>query len=95
MNTIPSPNPYGIQLYDILSVDLVENVDGVWWLEAATACGHRIETVMFDQEALRPGRMTFGVRISKDDREIRSYVGRLGSDAEQVFNGFHKEYFGF
>ncbi len=90
MNTVPSPNPHGIRLYDILSVDLVEDVAGTWWLEAATACGHTIAVIGAFESPV-----TFGVLVSKDDCTVRRYAGGAGSDAEQVFNGFHKEYFGF
>lgn len=89
MNTIPSPNPHDIQLYDVLSVDLVEDVDGTWWLEATTACGHNIGVIMLAESN------TFGVHVAKDGRTVRLYSGAPGSHAEQVFHGFHKEYFGF
>ena len=91
MNTIPSPNPHDIQLYNIRSIDLVEDVDGTWWLEAATECGHNIGVIMFSNMSSE----SFGVHISKDDRTVRLYSGGPGSHAEQVFLGFHKEYFGF
>lgn len=87
MNTIPSPNPHNIQLYNIQSIDLVEDVDGTWWLEATTACGHNIGVIMLSD--------SFGVHVSKDEHTVRLYSGGPGSDAEQVFLGFHKEYFGF
>jgi hypothetical protein len=89
MNTIPSPNPHDIRLYDIRSIDLLEDVDGTWWLEAATLCGHTVSVVMFAKSN------TFAVNVSKDGRTVREYSGPRGSHAEQVFNGFHKEYFGF
>lgn len=88
MKQVPAPNPHGIELYDITSIDIVEDVDGTWWLEAATVCGRRIAVIMFADSR-------FGVNVSEEGRTVREYSGGPGSHAEQVFRGFHDEYFGF
>lgn len=84
MKTVPAPNPHGIQLYDIVAFDRVEDVDGVWWIEADTTCGHSIATMMFAD--------SFSVHISKGGHTVRHYSGGSGSDAERVFRDFYEEY---
>lgn len=86
---IPSPNPNGIQIYDIVSIERVEEVDGFWWIEARAACGHSI-SVASPQGS---GTPKYGVLISTGDtpstyRTVRHYSGDEGSDAERVFKSF-------
>ncbi len=84
MKTVPSPNPHGIRLYDIVSIDRIEDVDGVWWLEAATACGHVICAIKSAD--------SFSVYVLKDARYLRQYSGGPSSDAAKVFDGIYDGY---
>lgn len=83
---IPCPNPNNIEIYDVVSIERVVDVDDSWWLEAVTACGHNISVICFEGER-------FGVVVSKEDRTVRQYSGGSGSDAERVFQDFHEAYY--
>jgi hypothetical protein len=89
---IPSPNPNALQVYDIVAIDRIEDVDGYWWIEAATACGHRISVASHESV-----ETIYQVHVSVGDtpstyRTVRYYRGGEGSDAERVFKTFHAHY---
>jgi hypothetical protein len=85
---IPSPNPNNLQVYDIVSIDRIDDEYGYWWIEARTRCGHTIAVA--GPESFGTG--TYGVVISIGVgfayRSLRHYSGGEGSDAERVFKSF-------
>lgn len=89
MNIVPSPNPHGLQIFSIQSIELVQETGDSWWLAAETECGHTIGVRPYFEDEI------FCVVVAKDGAPIRSYSGGKGSHAHKVFRGFESAYFGF
>ena len=92
MQDIPSPNPHSLQIYTIVAIDRIEDVDGYWYIEAASSCGHRVVVVSPESTGT-----TYQVHISIGDtpstyRTVRFYFGGPRSDAERVFGSFYEHY---